>query len=166
MNVVPDKNYGMLLRELYRFEFYSLVKYDEDRGADGIVLRSTWADEVGYEGDISFGPPSVLETLVGISMRIEDQIFGGPWIDEWDYKRVFWDLINNLGLCVYDGVIGGDEYEGIGTVLEYFLSKSSHCDTFVNIFVFCVTPVNVRKMNLWDQMHLYIREKWPGNTYI
>ena len=41
MNVVPHKNYGMLLRELYRWEFYSVVPHDEDRGSDGIVLRVT-----------------------------------------------------------------------------------------------------------------------------
>lgn len=166
MNVVSDRNYGMLLRELYRREFYAIVKYDEDRGSDGIVLRDTWADEVGYKGSISFGPPRVLETLIGISLRIEDQIFGGPWADEWDYKKVFWDLINNLGLLKYDGVLSNSEYEDVGTVLDQFLSKTSHRDTFVNIFTFCVTPKNLRKMNLWSQMHIYIGEKWPGNTYL
>ena len=46
MNIVEGKNYGMLLRELYRKEFYAVVKYDEDRGADGVALREVWADEV------------------------------------------------------------------------------------------------------------------------
>lgn len=169
MNVMKrhhGKNYGMLLRELYNHEFYSVVKYDEDRGSDGIVLRETWADEVGFKGSLSFGPPTVLETIIGISLRIEDQIFGGPWADEWDYIRIFWDLINNLELFAYDGVLSTSDYEYIGTVLDEFLSKTSHCDTFSNIFTFSVTPKNLRKMNLWSQMHAYIREKWPGNTYL
>lgn len=165
MNVVPHKNYGMLLRELYRKEFYSNIDHDEDRGADGIVLRDTWADEVGYKGDIDFGPPRILETIIGISLRIEDRIFGGPWIDEWDYKRIFWDLINNLGLTQYDGVLTGLEYEKVGTVLDNFLTKVSR-DTFPNIFAFSVTPQNLRKMNIWSQMGLYIEEKWPGKTYL
>ncbi len=166
MNVVPYKNYGMLLRELYRYEFYGVVKYDEDRGADGLVLRETWADDVGYTGDIFFGPPRVLETLIGISLRMESQIFGGPWADEWDYKRIFWDLVNNLGLVKYDEILSSSDYEEIGTVLDQFLSKVSRRDSFPNIFKFCVTPKNLRKMNLWNQMHLYISEKWPGNTYL
>lgn len=166
VNVIPRKNYGMLLRELYRYKFYAVVKYDEDRGADGIVLRDTWADEVGYKGSILFGQPSVLETLIGISLRIEDQIFGGPWVEEWDYIRVFWDLINNLGLTKYYGVLSAAEYEDVVTVLDRFLSKVSHCDKFVNIFTFSVTPKNLSKMNLWSQMNLYISEKWPGNTYL
>lgn len=166
INVVEDRNYGMLLRELYRHEFYAIVKYDEDRGMDGMALRDAWADEVGYTGGTPFGPPTVLETIIGISLRIEDKIFGGPWAEEWDYKRIFWDLINNLGLFEYDGLLTSDEYEDIGTVLEGFLSKTSHCDTFGNIFVFSVTTINLRKTNLWGQMHAYIGEKWPGNTYL
>lgn len=166
MNVVEGKNYGMLLRELYRKEFYAIVKYDEDRGADGVALREVWADEVGYRGPLSFGPPRVLETIIGISLRIEDQIFGGPWADKWDHKMIFWDLINNLGLLDYDGVLSNGDYEAVGTVLDQFLSKPSHCDTFANIFTFSVTPGNLRKMNLWGQMHAYIAEKWPSGVYL
>jgi hypothetical protein len=165
LNVVPHKNYGVLLRELHRWEFWSNVPYDEDRGADGIAIRHTWVDEVGYKGDISFGPPRILETIVGIALRIEDRIFGGPWADDWDYKRIFWDLINNLGLTEYDGILTSSEYDQVATLLGNFLGKVSR-DSFPNIFVFSVTPKNLRKMNLWSQMGLYIKEKWPGNTYL
>lgn len=165
MNVVEGKNYGMLLRELYRVEFYSIIPYDEDRGADGLVLRHDWADEVGYNGSLDFGVARVLEVLIGISLRIEDQLFGGPWMDEWDYKRVFWDLLHNLGVAEFDGVLSAVDYEKVGTLLDQFLSKTSHCDTFANIYHFCVTPRNLQKMNLWSQMHLYIMEKWPVNSY-
>lgn len=170
MNVAPGKNYGMLLRELYRKEFYSVINYDEDRGADGLALRDVWADEcpedVSFEGRHDFGPPRVLETIVGISLRIEDKIFGGPWADTWDYKRIFWDLINNLGLCQYDGVLTGSEYDDVGVVLDAFLSKKRTRDTFENIFVFFDSSINVQKVNLWSQMGAYIGEKWPGNTYL
>lgn len=166
MNVVDGKNYGMLLRELYRKEFYAVVKYDEDRGEDGIALRNDWADEFGYQGPISFGQPRVLETIIGISLRIEDQIFGGPWADEWDYKKIFWNLIDNLGLSGFDGILSKGDYDKIVTVLDEFLSKTSHCDTFANIFVFSVTPRNLKKMNLWGQMHAYIGEKWPSRSYL
>lgn len=165
MNVVDGKNYGMLLRELYRYEFYSVIKYDEDRGADGVALRRTWANEVGYNGPLDFGPATVLETIIGISLRIEDQIFGGPWADEWDYKKVFWDLINNLNLMDFDGVMNDSDYKYVGTVLEAFLSKSVTSDVFANIFHFSEKNRNIRKTNLWGQMHLYIAEKWPGNSY-
>ncbi len=167
INVVPNKNFGVLLRELYRWEFYSGVPHDEDRGADGMAIRNTWADEAGYKrfGDIDFGPPRILETIVGIALRVEDRIFGGPWADEWDYKRIFWDLINNLGLIEYDGILTSLEYDEVGTVLRNFLEKPSR-DKFPNIFVFSVTPKNLKKMNLWSQMGMYIQEKWPGNTYL
>lgn len=166
VNVIEGKNYGMLLRELYRVEFYSILKYDEDRGSDGMALRDVWAREIEFSGDTAFGPPRVLEVIIGISIRIEKQIFGGPWADVWDYPAIFWDLIINLGLVEYDGVLTAQDYKEVVTVLECFLSKASHCYTFNNIFTFFVTPKNLRKLNLWSQMHLYIREKWPGNTYL
>jgi hypothetical protein len=166
MNVVPNKNYGMLLRELYRWEFYSIVPRDEDRGSDGIALRGVWANEIGYDENIDFGPPRVLETFIGIALRIEDKIFGGPWMDEWDYKRIFWDLINNLGLIEYDGVLNSDDYDRVGGVLDAFLSKKGNCDTFPNIFVFQDPPITLRKLNIWSQIGVYIGEKWPGNTYL
>jgi len=166
MNVVPHKNYGMLLRELYRWEFWSNVPHDEDRGSDGIALRGVWANEIGYEEYSDFGPARVLETFIGIAIRIEDKIFGRPLVDEWDYKRIFWDLINNLGLINYDGVLNSEDYDKVGVVLERFLHKKGNCDTFPNIFVFFDTPKNLRKLNLWSQIGVYIGEKWPGNMYL
>lgn len=166
MNVVPNKNFGMLLRELYRWEFYSAVPHDEDRGSDGIALRGTWADEVGYNGPIDFGPARILETFIGIALRIEDKIFGGPWMDDWDYKRIFWDLINNLGLIEYDGVLNSEDYDRVGGVLDVFVSKRGKRDTFPNIFVFKNPSIDPRKMNIWSQIGAYIGEKWPGNTYL
>ena len=165
MNIVSDRNYGMLLRELYRIEFYSIIPYDEDRGADGLELRGSWADEMGYDGPVSFGPPRVLEVLIGIALRIEFQLFGSKYAADWDYKRVFWDLINNLELLEMDGVLTREDYRKIGDTIEGFLGKSVTCDVFPNIYRFCVTPENLRKKNLWDQMHLYIAEKWPSGGF-
>ena len=165
MNVVEDRNYGMLLRELFRIEFYEVNKYDRDRGMDGLVLRTTWADEVGYSGSLDFGPPTLLETLIGIAQRIEFRIFAGPWMDEWDYKKIFWHLIDNLGFLKYDGVLTSDDYDEICDVSEAFLSKNVTCDKFRNIFGFCDKKINVKKDNLWDQMMVYYRQKWPGRVY-
>lgn len=165
MNVIEDRNYGMLLRELFRIEFYEVNKYDRDRGMDGLELRKTWAEEVGYSGPLDFGPPSLLETIIGIAQRIEFRIFAGPWMDEWDYKKIFWHLIDNLGFLKYDGVLTSDEYDQIRDVSEAFLSKNVTCDVFRNIFIFSDTKVNVKKDNLWDQMMVYNAIKWPGRVY-
>ena len=150
MNVVENRNYGMLLRELHRIEFYEVNKYDRDRGQDGLELRKTWANEVAYSGSIDFGPPSFLETLIGIAQRIEFRIFAGPWMDEWDYKKIFWHLVDNLGFMEYDGVLSTDEYQKVCDVSEAFISKNVTCDVFRNIFVFCDKKINVKKDNLWD----------------
>lgn len=161
MNVVPEKNYGPLLRELYRREFYSLVQYDEDRASDGTALRATWAEETGYPGDTEFGPCSVLEALIGIAMRVEFQLFGSRWADEWDYKKIFWHLIDNLGLLGFEGDLTPLDYEKIVTVSENFCNRKYRRDGFGNIFCIFEAEKDLRKLNIWTQMGLYIRQKWP-----
>ena len=165
MNVVEGRNYGMLLRELFRIEFYEVNKYDRDRGADGLLLRRDWAQEVGYSGSLDFGPASLLETLIGIAKRIEFRIFAGPWMDEWDYKKIFWHLIDNLGFLEFDGVLMVEEYDEIRDVSEAFLSKNVTCDKFRNIFKFSSHESDTKKDNLWDQMMVYNAKKWPGRVY-
>ena len=91
INKVNDRveDYTHLLRELYAIEFYSLIKYDEDRGMDGLGLRDEWAEGLGFRGSLDFGPANVLEVLIGIAKRIEFQLFGTPYYDDWDYVNVF-----------------------------------------------------------------------------
>lgn len=157
-----DKNYAPLLRELYRREFYSLVKYDEDRGSDGIALRGNWAELHNVDSDgLNFGPCKVLEVLIGISQRIEFQLFGSQWAEEWDYKKVFWHLLDNLNLLEYEGILKGSEYETVIHICDAFCARKYKCDGFGNIFRIFDSEKDVRKMNLWTQMGLYIRQKWP-----
>ena len=62
----------------------------------------------------------MLEVLIGIARRIEFQLFGTYYYDEWDYVRIFWDLIENLGLI-----------EMFGTLSRYTFDEiRSNCDTF------------------------------------
>lgn len=159
LNVIDGLDYGPLLCELFDVEFYSLVKYDEDRGADGMALRDVWAKEIGYRDRFDFGPPKLLEVLVGIAKRIEFQIFGSQYIDEWDYVKIFWDLIWNLGLKDMHGDLSKRDCD---TFLE-------RCDTFLercdkNVTLFCIKNDHrdMRKLPLWTQMGLYVNEKWPN----
>lgn len=164
LNIIEGCNYGMLLRKMYRIEFYSVVKYDEDRAADGLAIRHRWAEDTGYHGDVNWAPASCLETILGISMRIEDQLFGSKYMDDWPAERIFWDLCNNLGLLEFEGILTRLDYEKIVTIFDTFLSRDSKKRHVTNIFTFCDTKMTFLKLNLWDQMHLYIREKWPRKS--
>ena len=155
------EDYTYLLRELYSMEFYSLVAYDEDRGTDGLALREEWADLVGYSGSLDFGVANVLEVLIGIARRIEFQLFGTEYVDEWDYVRIFWELIDNLGFSDMYGTLSRYTFDEIVTNVTHFLNKDYFRHKKSNIFMIDEDPKVLQKLNIWTQMGLYIREKWP-----
>ena len=161
VNIIDDRNYNDLLYKLFDIEFYSLVKYDEDRGADGIALRDEWAHDIGFEGSLDFGNATVLEVLIAISKRIEFQLFGSHYIDEWDYKKIFWNLIWNLGLEEYDGTLSCYTLEEIDLKVSQWLERMYFRHKKGNIFIIENDHRDMRKLSIWTQMGLYIREKWP-----
>ena len=158
VNMVEDYTY--LLRELYDIEFYSLVQYDEDRGMDGLVLRDEWAAETRFTGALDFGVANVLEVLIGIAKRIEFQLFGTQYYDEWDYITIFWHLIDNLGLSGMFGTLSRYVFDEIRQNVSHFLDRDYFRHRNCNIFKFDHTPKNLQNLNIWTQMGLYIREKW------
>ena len=155
------EDYTFLLRELYSIEFYSLIKYDEDRGMDGLRLREEWADEIGYDGSLDFGAANVLEVIFGIARRIGFQLFGTEYIDEWDDVRIFWDLIYNLGLADMYGTLSRYTFDEIHQNVTHFLDREYFRHKNGNIFAIANPPKDLRKLNIWSQMGLYVREKWP-----
>lgn len=163
ISLVNDRkhDYTQLLRELYSIEFYSLINYDEDRGADGMMLREEWGEGVGFKGSLDFGVANVLEVLIGIAKRIEFQLFGTRYYDEWDYINIFWDLIRNLGLEEIYGDVFRDVFDEIRKNVTLFLDRDYFRHKNCNIFVFETPPKNLKKLNIWAQMAIYMREKWP-----
>lgn len=163
INKVNDRveDYTHLLRELYTIEFYSLVKYDEDRGTDGLALRDEWAAEVGYNGPLDWSVANVLEMMIGVAKRIEFQLFGTPYTDDWDYVNVFWLLVENLGLRDYFGDISRYVFDEIRQNVTHFLNREYFRHKNGNIFTFENEPKNLQKLNIWTQMGLFVREKWP-----
>ena len=159
VNTVEDYTY--LLRELYSIEFYSIIKYDEDRGMDGLALRDEWAASVGYKGSLDFGVANVLEVLIGVARRIEFQLFGTQYVDDWDYVRIFWDLIDNLGLGEMFGTLSRYTFDEINEIVTHFLNRDYFRHKKGNIFLIEDEAKDLRKLNIWTQMGLYIREKWP-----
>lgn len=158
---VTMADYADLLQELYDIEFYSIVQYDEDRGMDGLALRDDWATEVGFKGSLDFGVANVLEVLIGISRRVEFQLFGTQYFDEWDYIKIFWEFINNLGLDEYFGTLSRYTFDEIRQIVSHFLNRDYFRHKKSNIFCFQHPPKNLRKLNIWTQMGLYLKERWP-----
>ena len=157
------RRYQLLLRRLWNKEFYSIVPHDDNRAADGLILRKTWYAEIsGGVGEPNFGPCRVLECLFGIAERINYQIFGSKWSLDIDEIDIFWELIDNLGLSIYSDDYLDDRVMGVDTVLSTFLERKYAKDgSGGNIFIIEDTDKNLRKLELWSQMMLYCEVRWP-----
>lgn len=154
-----DAKYTRLLQKFWEKEFYSLIPHDEDRGKDGLAYREKWSAETGLESD--FGCPRVLEVLIGLSERIHSQLWGGQYADKWSRTDIFWKLVGNLKVLQYDDSYLGGISEPVGNMLENWLERKYSKDGTGGIFVVKDVEKNFKKLNLWDQMQIFVREAWP-----
>lgn len=161
--VGKHKHYKLLLKRLWDKEFYSLVPHDDNRAADGLNFRRKWYNEIsGGDGEPNFGPCRVLECLLGLEERITEQLFGSLWADDMEPAEIFWELVNNMGLTQYSDDYFDDRIMSIDAILLLFLErKYSKNGSGGNIFVIEETDKDFRKLELWSQMMLYCRWRWP-----
>ena len=94
--IVSDKaSYRKLLSVLHSREFYFILAMDENRAADGVFLRKRFAWESEFDQDEVLlaldGPCSVLEMMIALAIRIEEENMGIAC--DW-----FWLMIRNMGL--------------------------------------------------------------------
>lgn len=89
------RDYILLMQVLAERDFYWTIDRDSNRAEDGKNLRNRFKEECG--GSDIYGPCSVLEMMVALACRIDDDIMYdnrfGNRSDQWMYM-----MIDNLGL--------------------------------------------------------------------
>lgn len=148
--------YREVLDRLYSTDFYSCVRGDENRAKDGAFLRLKYEDEVGESCDKA-GECSVLEMMVALSIRCEDQLMYDP--DEGDRTSLwFWEMFDNLGLsCLHDDRF--DEHE-FYKILRTFLHREYYPDGYLGPFFIENFEGDMRKIELWYQLGYYLESKF------
>lgn len=159
----PNKYYWILLHKLFSMSFYTENALDKNRIYDGEKLRDKWIEveaELGHEyfpSQLDF-PCSVLEVMIGLSLRIEEDVMQDP--DRGDRTRFwFWQMIHNLGFDDFDdrNITESklDEiYVRVHNMLERNYDKFGHGSLW---------PVehpreDMREIDIWYQMHEFLRE--------
>lgn len=154
--ISPTRGYGKLLSRLYDSEFrWDLtVESDRNRADDGKNLRLLYSDETGERVDMR-EPCNILEMLIALSQRIEIDIMGDPGNNH--PERWFWEMIKNLGLnTMTDGYY--DDYY-VGDILGCWMARVYDPRTGIgSLFPLKHTPLNQRKVPIWDQMGAYLNE--------
>ena len=155
-----ENTYYKLFEQLYSTEFYWVIDHDENRAADGVMLRYEFADAYRYSySEIEFifadEPCSVLEMFIGLVMRCENAIA----MDE-DYGnrsgQWFWTIIVNLGL----GEMTDSQYDEaiVGDILRTFMNRE-YKDNEIGCPFFVEHPRKpLRDTELWMQMNWFLAD--------
>lgn len=146
--------YHELMYYLYSREFYwsEDIPMDRNRALDGIALR----EKYGYPGDVMDEPCSVLEMLIALACRIENQLMHN--FDEGDRTaQWFWIMATNLGLNRLD-----DDNFDLDTA-DFFVDRFLNREYNYNgegggLFVVENPRQDMRDVEIWYQVNWYLTE--------
>lgn len=187
--LVGGINHELLLKELHRIEFYSLVPNDDNRGEDGKNLRDIFYDEVigpnsktfrrGHTGssllssDDLYGhnipkdrysvmktPCTILEMLIGVAFRMVGELQGRK--DAMSVEECFWLLIDNLGLHQIDNEAYFEDgaVDYIRMVIGDFLDRKYKHNGDGGLFPLRHPSRDQRDVEIWYQMCEYLLENY------
>lgn len=156
-----DRSYIKLLRFLDSVDFTYIIPMDSNRENDGVNLRYRF----GYEekipdpiiaSELDNRPCSVLEMMIALCMRCEEQIMTDPDIGnrlgEW-----FWEMIKSLGLSQMTDDYFDEAYAK--NTIDRFLQRRYRRNGVGGLFTIRQPPHDLRDIEIWHQMMRYLLTK-------
>lgn len=154
----PHRAYSRLFERLWKTEFYYSIFLDKNREKDGTYLRYRYGCETGdreLEDLLSDRPCGVLEMMVGLVQRCEEGIMSYPGVDD-GMPSWFWNMIESLGLSDYDDERYDDRQAEI--ILSRFLNREYQPNGKGGLYFLPEAREDLRKLEIWKQMHLYLNK--------
>lgn len=152
-----SRRYSQLLDHLFYTEFTYILEMDENRLVDGLDLRYRFMTEndCQIENDYLYAPCSVLEVMVALSIRCEDQFMSDDYYGD-RTETWFWDMVASLGL----GGMTDGRYDGayVDDVLTDFLERNYEYDGKGGLFTIRKPKQDMRSVEIWYQMNAYLIE--------
>lgn len=156
-------SYRKLLTHLHKLEFTYIIPMDKNRAGDGTNLRYRFAYE-RYHNDIhkvmnylDDGPCSVLEMLIALAIRCEEQIMDDPDIGD-RTGQWFWNMLVNLGL----GGMSDSKFNEQRTdeIVGKFLNREYEENGEGGLFTLKHCGYDLRTVEIWYQMLWYLDENY------
>lgn len=148
-----DISYRKLLTLLHNTKFTYIIPMDENRASDGISIRNRFLTSNNYRSDSIDRPCSVLEMMVGLAIRCEENIMDDPLIGD-RTGQWFWGMINNLGLgSMYDSNF--DKRYAIDTI-QRFLNRDYEPNGKGGLFTIKKCDEDLRNVEIWHQLCWYL----------
>lgn len=148
--------YGNLMKLLHTTNFKWSVPFDENRAADGMTYRDEFFGSCSLEEGSFARPCSVLEMLVGLAIRIDNEFIGDPAEEKPDI--IFWEMLENLGLEEYTNKHW--DYDAVCDILDEWLDREFDSDGEGSIFPIKDPFRDQTEIEIWSQMNDYIEENY------
>ena len=148
-------SYRQLLTFLHDTEFVYFVPYDENRAAEGIALRYRYCVIHECEDLECYltGPCSVLEMMIALAIRCEENIMDDPEMGD-RTGQWFWNMITNMGLSS----MSDSNYNEwlVNDVVTRFLEREYEPDGRGGLFRVKGWHRDMRTAEIWHQLMAYI----------
>ena len=148
-------NYHKLLEYLHDIQFTSPIEMDSNRADDGINLRYRFGYEYHYDqryisNNLDTYPCTVLEMMIGLSLRCEENIMSDPDIGDrtgfW-----FWMMIDNLQLLPMNDDAFDSDYVRY-RMLIFLERKYNYNGSGGGLFVVKDPLKDMRRVEIWYQL--------------
>lgn len=159
-----DLNYERLTTFLHNRKFTYSIYMDQNREMDGTIQRDYFLSEKGYFNQddpeiVRFlnNPCSVLEMLVGLAIRMDNDWVGNPLDPTPD--RCFVIFLDNLGIFENDMAFD-KRRKRIESAVNKWLNRSFTFNGYGSIFPLKQNEFDEdqRSQEIWHQMMAYIKE--------
>lgn len=156
----------LLLIYLYNTEFYILEGVEgneKNRIIDAEDLKIEFCEQhPEVDRDSMFvNVPSVLEVMVALARRIDDDIMYDPRIGL-NASQWFWEMVRNLGMEGFTD----DNYnftwssDDVGIILDRLMDRAYDKNGIGSLFPLKNPTFDPRKVEIWVQM-----QAWLGENY-
>ena len=149
-------SYRKLLVRLHDIEFIWFIPRDDNRADDGIRLRRKFQlhNDIDYDPyDYITGPCSVLEMMVALAVRCEEDIMddalAGDRTGQW-----FWGMIRSLGLG--EMIDSKFDREFVDYTIDRFLNREYEPDGRGGLFTIKNCDGDMRTIEIWWQLSWYL----------
>ena len=148
-------SYRKLLAYLHSIEFTYSIPRDKNRAEDGLDLRYRFAYEtnIKHAEDYIHGPCSVLEMMVALAIRCEENIMDDPSYGN-RTGQWFWGMIVNLGLGFMTDSRFDEQF--VDDVIFKFLNREYESDGKGGLFTVRNCKYDLRTVEIWYQMCWYL----------
>lgn len=151
----------MVARAMHAHPFKWVIPNDDNRCYDGLELRSEWwRDNVPDIEMPDVAWCSMLEMMVALAMRMEDEILYDPSLGD-RTADWFWMMMGNLGLdevCdeMYEDYMLDGRY--VDDVLGNVIARTYPPNGYGGMFPLERPEEDQRCVEIWQQMQSYLNE--------